>query len=208
MKTISFIPNLHPILPISSSFPSPRLSLSLISPFPSSIPLLSSLPSLCLSLPFVSPFPSSLPFLRPLPFPRPSVALCPRVDIRWGSKRIDYSLYSPEALRNFPPAALPHLFHASYWESYDVSAFVIRQVRPLAPFILIRLLRLASLFLQRCTLGRMTMKATRRLLETIRSSVCSFARTAHSFATLRCAYLFARSLTRSLRSLWETGFCL
>ena len=51
------------------------------------------------------------------------------VGLRWGSKRIDYSLYSPEALRNFPPAALPHLFHASYWESYDVSAFVIRQVK-------------------------------------------------------------------------------
>lgn len=51
----------------------------------------------------------------------------------WGSKRIDYSLYSPEALRNFPPAALPHLFHASYWESYDVSAFVIRQILKMDP---------------------------------------------------------------------------
>ncbi|XP_074640171.1 protein retinal degeneration B-like [Tubulanus polymorphus] len=46
----------------------------------------------------------------------------------WGTKRIDYALYCPEALHTFPTNALPHLFHASYWESSDVVAFILRQV--------------------------------------------------------------------------------
>ncbi|XP_034941683.1 protein retinal degeneration B isoform X2 [Chelonus insularis] len=46
----------------------------------------------------------------------------------WGSKRIDYALYCPEGLANFPTNALPHLFHASYWESSDVIAFILRQI--------------------------------------------------------------------------------
>ena len=46
----------------------------------------------------------------------------------WGTKRLDYALYCPEGLSNFPANALPHLFHASYWESADVIAFVLRQV--------------------------------------------------------------------------------
>ncbi|KAF0872631.1 PITM3 protein, partial [Crocuta crocuta] len=46
----------------------------------------------------------------------------------WGSKRIDYALYCPEVLTAFPTVALPHLFHASYWESTDVVAFILRQV--------------------------------------------------------------------------------
>uniref|UniRef100_A0A8C8SNH1 Phosphatidylinositol transfer protein membrane associated 1 n=1 Tax=Pelusios castaneus TaxID=367368 RepID=A0A8C8SNH1_9SAUR len=46
----------------------------------------------------------------------------------WGSKRIDYSLYCPDALTAFPTITLPHLFHASYWESSDVVAFLLRQV--------------------------------------------------------------------------------
>ncbi|KAF5282248.1 hypothetical protein FQR65_LT14380 [Abscondita terminalis] len=46
----------------------------------------------------------------------------------WGGKRLDYALYCPEGLSNFPTNALPHLFHASYWESYDVIAFILRQV--------------------------------------------------------------------------------
>ncbi|XP_032494922.1 membrane-associated phosphatidylinositol transfer protein 1 isoform X1 [Phocoena sinus] len=46
----------------------------------------------------------------------------------WGTKRIDYSLYCPEALTAFPTVSLPHLFHASYWESADVVAFILRQV--------------------------------------------------------------------------------
>ncbi|NXI46187.1 PITM1 protein, partial [Galbula dea] len=46
----------------------------------------------------------------------------------WGLKRIDYSLYCPDALTAFPTITLPHLFHASYWESSDVVAFILRQV--------------------------------------------------------------------------------
>jgi hypothetical protein len=46
----------------------------------------------------------------------------------WGGKRMDYALYCPEGLSNFPTNALPHLFHASYWESCDVIAFILRQV--------------------------------------------------------------------------------
>ncbi|XP_002737070.2 membrane-associated phosphatidylinositol transfer protein 3-like [Saccoglossus kowalevskii] len=46
----------------------------------------------------------------------------------WGSKRLDYALYCPEALQAFPTGALPHLFHASYWESTDVVAFILRQM--------------------------------------------------------------------------------
>ncbi|XP_033108992.1 protein retinal degeneration B-like [Anneissia japonica] len=46
----------------------------------------------------------------------------------WGDKRLDYSLYCPEALQSFPTGTLPHLFHASYWESTDVVAFILRQV--------------------------------------------------------------------------------
>lgn len=46
----------------------------------------------------------------------------------WGTKRLDYALYCPEGLANFPTNSLPHLFHASYWESSDVIAFILRQV--------------------------------------------------------------------------------
>ncbi|XP_053728547.1 membrane-associated phosphatidylinositol transfer protein 2-like [Synchiropus splendidus] len=46
----------------------------------------------------------------------------------WGSKRLDYALYCPDALTAFPTVALPHLFHASYWESSDVVSFLLRQV--------------------------------------------------------------------------------
>uniref|UniRef100_A0A8D3DYZ6 Membrane-associated phosphatidylinositol transfer protein 3 n=1 Tax=Scophthalmus maximus TaxID=52904 RepID=A0A8D3DYZ6_SCOMX len=46
----------------------------------------------------------------------------------WGSKRLDYALYCPDVLTAFPTVALPHLFHASYWESTDVAAFVLRQL--------------------------------------------------------------------------------
>ncbi|XP_069168054.1 protein retinal degeneration B isoform X5 [Procambarus clarkii] len=46
----------------------------------------------------------------------------------WGSKRLDYALYCPEGLANFPTNSLPHLFHASYWESSDVIAFILRQL--------------------------------------------------------------------------------
>ncbi|XP_071529989.1 protein retinal degeneration B isoform X1 [Panulirus ornatus] len=46
----------------------------------------------------------------------------------WGTKRLDYALYCPEGLANFPTNSLPHLFHASYWESSDVVAFILRQL--------------------------------------------------------------------------------
>ncbi|MGH0170731.1 UNVERIFIED_CONTAM: hypothetical protein FKN15_002782 [Acipenser sinensis] len=46
----------------------------------------------------------------------------------WGTKRLDYALYCPDVLTAFPTVALPHLFHASYWESTDVVAFVLCQV--------------------------------------------------------------------------------
>ncbi|XP_066116798.1 membrane-associated phosphatidylinositol transfer protein 2 isoform X1 [Saccopteryx bilineata] len=58
----------------------------------------------------------------------------PNLDVRkvaarwWGQKRIDYALYCPDALTAFPTVALPHLFHASYWESTDVVSFLLRQV--------------------------------------------------------------------------------
>ena len=46
----------------------------------------------------------------------------------WGSKRLDYVLYCPDGLTSFPPAALPHLLHASFWESADVAAFILRNL--------------------------------------------------------------------------------
>lgn len=47
----------------------------------------------------------------------------------WGNKRLDFVLYCPEILHSFPVSALPHLFHASFWESSDVTSFILRQVR-------------------------------------------------------------------------------
>lgn len=46
----------------------------------------------------------------------------------WGTKRLDYVLYCPEALHSFPTSALTLLFHSSFWESTDVVAFILRQV--------------------------------------------------------------------------------
>ncbi|KAK6306366.1 hypothetical protein J4Q44_G00232910 [Coregonus suidteri] len=46
----------------------------------------------------------------------------------WGTKRVDFALYCPDALTAFPTVALPHLFHASYWESTDVVSFLLRQI--------------------------------------------------------------------------------
>jgi len=47
----------------------------------------------------------------------------------WGARRLDYALYCPEGLAAFPTNSLPHVFHASYWESADVVSFILRQVR-------------------------------------------------------------------------------
>lgn len=55
----------------------------------------------------------------------------------WGSKRMDYALYCPDALTAFPTVALPHLFHASYWESTDVVSFLLRQVHRVFLLIII-----------------------------------------------------------------------
>ena len=60
----------------------------------------------------------------------------------WGSKRMDYALYCPDALTAFPTVALPHLFHASYWESTDVVSFLLRQVCSLS--LLIRMYVIVS----------------------------------------------------------------
>lgn len=46
----------------------------------------------------------------------------------WGSKRLDYVFYCPDGLTSFPPSALPHLLHASFWESADVAAFILRHL--------------------------------------------------------------------------------
>nr|CAG4641444.1 EOG090X00NX [Eurycercus lamellatus] len=46
----------------------------------------------------------------------------------WGTKRLDYVFYCPEGLTSFPPSALPHLLHASFWESMDVAAFILRHL--------------------------------------------------------------------------------
>ncbi|XP_069485073.1 membrane-associated phosphatidylinositol transfer protein 1 isoform X2 [Ambystoma mexicanum] len=51
----------------------------------------------------------------------------------WGKKRIDYTLYCPNALTAFPTVTLPHVFHASYWESTDVVALILRQVMEKEP---------------------------------------------------------------------------
>uniref|UniRef100_A0A674A9Y3 Phosphatidylinositol transfer protein membrane associated 2 n=1 Tax=Salmo trutta TaxID=8032 RepID=A0A674A9Y3_SALTR len=59
------------------------------------------------------------------PMAQPVVCIASRW---WGSKRIDFALYCPDALTAFPTVALPHLFHASYWESTDVVSFLLRQV--------------------------------------------------------------------------------
>nr|XP_023415506.1 LOW QUALITY PROTEIN: membrane-associated phosphatidylinositol transfer protein 1 [Loxodonta africana] len=58
----------------------------------------------------------------------------------WGTKRIDYSLYCPEALTAFPTVTLPHLFHASYWElsspgeRLEVRTHQLLSGQPRAPF--------------------------------------------------------------------------
>uniref|UniRef100_A0AAR2LUT3 DDHD domain-containing protein n=1 Tax=Pygocentrus nattereri TaxID=42514 RepID=A0AAR2LUT3_PYGNA len=77
--------------------------------------------------------PLSAPHVPPPCFPPPQqlpdLAITIAVAARWwGTKRIDFALYCPDALTAFPTVALPHLFHASYWESTDVVSFLLRQV--------------------------------------------------------------------------------
>ncbi|XP_009580158.1 PREDICTED: membrane-associated phosphatidylinositol transfer protein 2 [Fulmarus glacialis] len=54
----------------------------------------------------------------------------------WGTKRIDYALYCPDALTAFPTVALPHLFHASYWESTDVETVADVSVGSVLPQVM------------------------------------------------------------------------
>uniref|UniRef100_A0A8C7CU00 Phosphatidylinositol transfer protein membrane associated 2 n=1 Tax=Oncorhynchus kisutch TaxID=8019 RepID=A0A8C7CU00_ONCKI len=87
---------------------------------------------------FSPPLSASFPIsAKPVPFPcllssdPPSPPLVETVQIAarwWGTKRVDFALYCPDALTAFPTVALPHLFHASYWESTDVVSFLLRQV--------------------------------------------------------------------------------
>jgi hypothetical protein len=49
----------------------------------------------------------------------------------WGDRRVDHQLFCPQEMNTLPPLVLPSILHASYWESKDVSAFILRQfVRP------------------------------------------------------------------------------
>ncbi|KAJ1374145.1 LNS2 (Lipin/Ned1/Smp2) [Parelaphostrongylus tenuis] len=45
----------------------------------------------------------------------------------WGSKRMDHILYCPSAMMALPSSALPNILHASYWESFDATAFLLRE---------------------------------------------------------------------------------
>uniref|UniRef100_A0AAZ3RHJ6 Membrane-associated phosphatidylinositol transfer protein 3 n=1 Tax=Oncorhynchus tshawytscha TaxID=74940 RepID=A0AAZ3RHJ6_ONCTS len=108
-------------------------------PHPSPTPLPSSLTPLLPPALFSHPSPTPVLFSHPFPTPPPALfspfsyplpsSLTPLLPLSWwGSKRLDYSLYCPDVLTSFPTVALPHLFHASYWESTDVAAFVLRQL--------------------------------------------------------------------------------
>ena len=52
--------------------------------------------------------------------------------IWWGSKRIDYMLYCPDGLQQFPFSALTPLCYSSYWESRDMVSFILWQVGHIA----------------------------------------------------------------------------
>uniref|UniRef100_A0AC34RFZ1 DDHD domain-containing protein n=1 Tax=Panagrolaimus sp. JU765 TaxID=591449 RepID=A0AC34RFZ1_9BILA len=45
----------------------------------------------------------------------------------WGTRRVDHQLYCPQEMVSLPSSALPNILHASYWESEDVGAFILRQ---------------------------------------------------------------------------------
>ncbi|KAF8567549.1 hypothetical protein P879_04563 [Paragonimus westermani] len=46
----------------------------------------------------------------------------------WGQTRIDYSVHCPEGIQSLLARARAPIFHASYWESTDVAAFLLRQI--------------------------------------------------------------------------------
>lgn len=45
----------------------------------------------------------------------------------WGPCRVDHELYCPPEMNSLPTMALPSILHASYWESKDLSSFILRQ---------------------------------------------------------------------------------
>ncbi|VBB25977.1 unnamed protein product [Acanthocheilonema viteae] len=45
----------------------------------------------------------------------------------WGNHRIDHILHSPHAMITLSSSALPSVLHASYWESDDVAAFILKR---------------------------------------------------------------------------------
>ncbi|KAM3722567.1 Protein retinal degeneration [Dirofilaria immitis] len=45
----------------------------------------------------------------------------------WGNHRIDHILHCPHAMITLPSSSLPNVLHASYWESDDVAAFILKQ---------------------------------------------------------------------------------
>lgn len=45
----------------------------------------------------------------------------------WGSRRVDHELYCPLEMNSLPTLALPSILHAAYWESKDLSSFILRQ---------------------------------------------------------------------------------
>lgn len=49
------------------------------------------------------------------------------LSLMWGSKRMDHVLYCPSAMMALPSSALPNILHASYWESFDTTAFLLRE---------------------------------------------------------------------------------
>uniref|UniRef100_A0A665WBU7 Phosphatidylinositol transfer protein membrane associated 2 n=1 Tax=Echeneis naucrates TaxID=173247 RepID=A0A665WBU7_ECHNA len=92
------------------------------------LPLLASCPHTCTPGSTSKTPLTSAPPAPPAP-PPPSVVETVQIAARWwGTKRLDFALYCPDALTAFPTVALPHLFHASYWESTDVVSFLLRQV--------------------------------------------------------------------------------
>ncbi|VDO60403.1 unnamed protein product [Onchocerca flexuosa] len=45
----------------------------------------------------------------------------------WGNHRIDHILHCPHAMITLPSSVLPNVLHASYWESDDVAAFILKK---------------------------------------------------------------------------------
>ncbi|THD27193.1 Membrane-associated phosphatidylinositol transfer protein 1 [Fasciola hepatica] len=54
----------------------------------------------------------------------------------WGQHRVDYSVHCPEGVQALLAGARAPIFHASYWESSDVAAFVLRQLLEILGFSL------------------------------------------------------------------------